>query len=54
MLEFLQNHTNVVAQPPFNSRWFSGINPYALGFAMWRDIQRICQQPDRRRPRLVP
>ena len=46
MLEFLQSHTNVVAQPPYNSRWFSGINPYALGFAMWRDIRRICEEPD--------
>ena len=46
MLEFLQSHTNVVAQPPYNSRWFSGINPYALGFAMWRDIRRICEDPD--------
>ncbi|MBI5899186.1 MAG: SpoVR family protein [Rhodocyclales bacterium] len=45
MLEFLQHHTNVVYQPPFNSRRFSGINPYALGFAMWRDIQRICRDP---------
>jgi spore cortex formation protein SpoVR/YcgB (stage V sporulation) len=45
MLEFLQHHTNVVFQPPFNSRHFGGINPYALGFAMWRDIQRICQAP---------
>jgi spore cortex formation protein SpoVR/YcgB (stage V sporulation) len=45
MLEFLQHHTNVVFQPPFNSRQFSGINPYALGFAMWRDIQRICREP---------
>ena len=46
MLEFLQSHTNVVAQPPYNSRWFSGINPYALGFAMWRDLRRICEDPD--------
>jgi spore cortex formation protein SpoVR/YcgB (stage V sporulation) len=45
MLEFLQSHTNVVAQPPYNSRWYSGINPYALGFAMWRDIRRICENP---------
>jgi len=45
MLEFLESHTNVVAQPPFNSRYYNGINPYALGFAMWRDIQRICQEP---------
>ncbi len=45
MIEFLQSHTNVVFQPPYNSPHYSGINPYALGFAMWRDIQRICRQP---------
>ncbi|TXG79819.1 MAG: SpoVR family protein, partial [Rhodocyclaceae bacterium] len=45
MLEFLQLHTNVVYQPPYNSPWYSGINPYALGFAMWRDIRRICEAP---------
>ncbi len=46
MMEFLHSHTNVVAQPPYNSNWYSGINPYALGFAMWRDIRRICEKPD--------
>ncbi len=45
MLEFLQSHTNVVYQPAYNERWYNGINPYALGFAMWRDIKRICEQP---------
>jgi stage V sporulation protein R len=45
MLEFLQSHTNVVAQPPYNSKYYNGINPYALGFAMWRDIRRICESP---------
>jgi spore cortex formation protein SpoVR/YcgB (stage V sporulation) len=45
MLEFLQSHTNVVYQPPYNSPYYSGINPYALGFAMWRDIRRICESP---------
>jgi stage V sporulation protein R len=45
MLEFLQTHTNVVYQPPYNSRYYSGINVYALGFAMWRDIRRICEEP---------
>ena len=45
ILEFLQSHTNVVFQPPYKSRRYSGINPYALGFAMWRDIRRICEQP---------
>ena len=46
MLEFLHSHTSVVAQPAYNSPWYSGINPYALGFAMWRDIRRICESPD--------
>jgi len=45
MLEVLQSHTNVVYQPPYNSNWYSGINPYALGFALWRDIRRICEAP---------
>ncbi|WP_263770436.1 SpoVR family protein [Propionivibrio soli] len=45
MLEFLQSHTNVVYQPPYNSPYYSGINPYALGYAMWQDIRRICENP---------
>nr|MBL8454912.1 SpoVR family protein [Zoogloeaceae bacterium] len=45
MLEFLQSHTNVVLQPSYNERWYNGINPYALGFAMWQDIKRICEHP---------
>lgn len=45
MMEFLQSHTNVVFQPPISSPYFSGINPYALGFAMMRDIRRICEEP---------
>ncbi len=45
MMEFLKSHTNVVYQPPIGSPYYSGINPYALGFAMMRDIRRICEQP---------
>jgi stage V sporulation protein R len=45
MMEFLQSHTNVVYQPPFNSRYYNGINPYALGFAMFQDLRRICEHP---------
>ena len=40
-LEFLTSHTNVVMQPTFEDRRYSGINPYSLGFAMMRDIERI-------------
>ncbi|WP_084299988.1 SpoVR family protein [Chitinimonas koreensis] len=45
IMEFLHSHTNVVYQPPVSSRWYSGINPYALGFAMYSDIKRICEVP---------
>lgn len=44
-MEFLHSHTNVVFQPSFNDRRYSGINPYALGFAMMNDIERICLNP---------
>ncbi len=40
MIEWLKSHTNVVAQPPM-----SHLNPYALGFAMYSDIKRICEAP---------
>jgi stage V sporulation protein R len=45
MLELLASHANVVFQPGFDDPRFSGINPYALGFAMMQDIQRICTEP---------
>ncbi len=45
MLEFLQSHTSVIAQPAYTSRHYGGINPYALGFAMWQDLRRICEAP---------
>ena len=45
MVEFLKSHTNVVFQPAYNDKRFSGINPYALGFGMMRDIERVCMAP---------
>ncbi len=45
MIEFLQSHTSVVQQLPFDHPYYSGLNPYALGFAMMSDIKRICQEP---------
>ena len=41
MLEILTSHTGVIYQPPFDSPYYSGINPYALGFNMMQDIRRI-------------
>jgi stage V sporulation protein R len=45
-LEFLQSHTNVVFQPEFDDQRFSDFNPYAIGFAMMQDIERIVTKPD--------
>ena len=45
MLEFLQSHTNVVSQSGFDQPGYGGLNPYALGFAMFTDIRRICEKP---------
>ncbi|MBA4695947.1 MAG: SpoVR family protein [Legionella sp.] len=54
MLEALQNHTNVIAQPAFNHPGFSGINPYTLGYNMLRDIKRICEAPSEEDKRWFP
>ena len=45
MLEFYASHTGVVTQLPFDHKYYSGINVYALGFAMYQDIKRICMDP---------
>jgi stage V sporulation protein R len=44
-MEFIQSHTNVVYQPTFDSGHFGGFNPYALGFGIMSDIERICMDP---------
>ncbi len=46
LLEILNSHCNVVFQPDFDDPRYSGINPYALGFAMMMDIKRICTEPE--------
>lgn len=46
MLEVLQSHTNVVTQRGFDEPGYGGLNPYALGFAMFTDLRRICENPD--------
>ncbi len=50
MLEFYHSHTGVVFQPEYDETRngrpiYSGINPYALGFAMMQDIERIAMEP---------
>lgn len=45
LMEFYDNHTAVVRQLDYDHKRYSGINPYALGFAMYRDIERIALEP---------
>ncbi len=45
-LEVLHSTSNVVMQPDFDHpAGGPGFNPYALGFAMMRDIERMCTEP---------
>jgi stage V sporulation protein R len=45
-LEVLHSTSNVIMQPGFDHpASAAGFNPYALGYAMMSDIERICTQP---------
>ncbi|WP_027330326.1 SpoVR family protein [Marinimicrobium agarilyticum] len=54
MMEFLQSHSSVIYQPPYDSPYYNGINPYTLGFAMMMDIRRICEKPTEEDRRWFP
>ena len=54
MLEVLHSHTSVINQPPVTAKWYRGINPYALGFALYQDLRRICEQPTEEDKRWFP
>lgn len=45
IMEFLQSHTAVIYQPGFDSPWYSGLNPYTLGFSIYSDLRRMCENP---------
>jgi spore cortex formation protein SpoVR/YcgB (stage V sporulation) len=44
-LEFIHSHSGVLAQQSYKSKYYNGFNPYALGFAIFSDIRRICTSP---------
>ncbi len=54
MLEFMHSHSSVLFQPAYNSPYFSGLNPYTLGFNIFMDIKRICEQPDAEDKKWMP
>ena len=45
MLEFIKHHSSVVFQPTYRSKFYSGLNPYTMGFNIFMDIKRICENP---------
>ena len=45
MMEFLGSHTSVLTQLPYDHPAYNGINPYALGFAIYSDLRRMCEDP---------
>jgi stage V sporulation protein R len=54
MLEFIASHSSVVFQPDFDDPHYSGLNPYALGFSMMCDIERIATDPTEEDRRFMP
>lgn len=44
-LAWMHSHSGVVYQPTFNSKHYSGFNPYALGFGIFKEIRRVCEEP---------
>ncbi|MFC1801927.1 SpoVR family protein [Patescibacteria group bacterium] len=49
-LEFIDSHCGIIFQSEYDEtinghQIYNGINPYALGFAIFSDIKRICENP---------
>lgn len=42
-MAYLQSHSGVVFQPTYDKKYYSGPNPYALGFNILKDVKRICE-----------
>jgi stage V sporulation protein R len=45
MVEFFHHHSNVIYQPGFDSKYYSGLNPYTLGFNIFQDLKRMSLEP---------
>jgi stage V sporulation protein R len=54
MLEFMQSHTSVIYQPAYDSPYYNGINPYTLGYSIFTDLKRICENPTEEDKRWFP
>ena len=45
MLEFCHSHSDVLNMPDWDNKYARGLNPYKLGFEIFKDIQRMCTNP---------
>ena len=45
MQEFFSHHSNVIYQPEYRHKGYYGINPYTLGFNIFQDVKRMCEDP---------
>lgn len=54
MVELLHHHTNVIYQPSFDHPHYNGLNPYTLGFSIFKDLRRICELPTAEDTRWFP
>src|SRR5690606_6309828 len=54
IMEFLQSHTSVIYQPPFDSDWFSAGSPYSHGCAVMQDLARQYGNPTDEDRRWLP
>ncbi|HET9843978.1 MAG TPA: SpoVR family protein [Gammaproteobacteria bacterium] len=54
MMEFLHSHTNVIYQPTYESPYYNGLNPYTLGFSIYSDLRRLCENPTEEDKRWLP
>ena len=53
-LAYLHSHSGVIFQPGYDSTYYTGANPYALGFAILSDVRRICENPTEEDKRWFP
>lgn len=45
MMQFIQYHSQVISQSGFDDTNYYGINPYNLGYKIFQDIKRTCEDP---------
>lgn len=53
-LEAITSHSGVLFQPMAGTAYYSGFNPYKLGFEIYKDIERICSEPTEEDRRWFP